>query len=395
MNSLNKYIYFSFIVFFCVGCQKGEIEQTLPNRTVIVYMIADNNLDAFSVNDINEIEKGWSDAFNGNLIVYVDRAEGAMPSHPVVYKIEHDTCGTITSKIVQIYPEQNSANPSVMNTVLSKIITDYPAQSYGLVLWSHGTAWFPSGIELNKSQSNTRKRVFPITKSFAKDGTDEMNIIDLNKSLPIKFQFVIFDACYMGSVEVLYELKNKADYIISSSTEVLSSGYPYTSVVPLLYQQTVDYSKIADTFYQSYQNLDGVMQSATISVVNTSGLSDLVQSAYNIMYDSTNLKLANYNSIQQFTLNNNKYIFDLSSFVHSISDNKTMIEQFDASLKKTVIYKASTQKILDELIISNFSGLSVFIPNPNKNNIYEFYMQYQWYKDSNYDYYFNKFHYNN
>lgn len=40
---------------FLYSCEKDNSEPpSLPVRTVIVYMIADNNLDNFAVNDINE-----------------------------------------------------------------------------------------------------------------------------------------------------------------------------------------------------------------------------------------------------------------------------------------------------------------------------------------------------
>lgn len=381
-------------LFLFISCQKDEIGEMLPNRTVIVYMIADNNLDAFSITDINEMEKGWNNATDGNLIVYVDRAEGAVPSHPIVYKIENDTSETIVSKIIKVYPEQDSTDPYVMNEVLLNIINEYPAQSYGLILWSHGSAWFPKGTELNVSKSEIRKRILPLTKSFGKDGDNEMDIIDLKKSLPLKFQFLIFDACYMGSIEVLYELKDKAEYIISSPTEVLSSGFPYTSIVPLLFKQVINYENVADTYYQSYNKLDGIMKTASISVIKTSDLYGLAQSVNQIMSDSSNLLSVNLDSIQQFTIYNNRNIFDLKDFVYSVCNDSTLLNNFNKSLNNTIIFKASTPSIFDELRITSFSGLSVFIPNFNKNNYYEFYKKYQWYQDCNYSNYFIKFHFN-
>lgn len=357
-------------------------------------MIADNNLDPFAIDNINQMEMGWNDDFDGNLIVYLDRAEGASIAHPVVYKIVHDTTQNIKSQIIAVYPEQNSADPLVMNNTLSSIIKDYPAQSYGLILWSHGSAWFPKGTELNADSTKLKARIHTITKSFGKDGLDEMSITDLSNSLPLKFQFIIFDACYMGSIEVLYELRNKSDYIISSSTEILSSGYPYTDIMPLLFQQTINYSNLANTFYQSYEKHDGVMKSASVSVANTNNLHNLAQSVSMIMEDTPNLKLADYNYIQQFTLTDNKYLFDLKDFVYSISRNDKLLENFSRNLNNVIVFKASTKKMMDELGISSFSGLSVFIPNPNKNNLYEFYEKLEWFSDSKYDLYFSKFRYN-
>ena len=390
-----NFICFVLFIFLHVGCQTDEIKESLSNRTIIVYMIADNNLDNFSIQDINEIEEGWKDDFDGNLIVYIDRAEGARPSHPIVYRIGHDTTQTIKSKIVQVYSEQNSADPVIMNNVLSQIINEYPAQSYGLVLWSHGSAWFPNGTELNNRKSNVRKFALPITKSFGKDGTNELNIIDLKNVLPLKFEFIIFDACYMGSVEVLYELKNKADYIISSSTEVLSSGYPYNLVVPFLFQQTIDYKSVANSFFESYFKLDGVMQSATVSVVKTSELTNLAKSVSEIMSDINDIKLADYEHIQQYTTNDNKLLFDLKGFITNTSQNSEKTRMFSEMLDKAVIFKVSTNKILDELVINGFFGLSIFIPNSNNNKYYDFYKQYEWFKDFGYNNYFNKFNYNN
>ena len=41
-----------------------------------------------------------------------------------------------------------------------------------------------------------------------------MNIDALAAALPVRFDFILMDACLMGSVEVVYELRNKADFII-------------------------------------------------------------------------------------------------------------------------------------------------------------------------------------
>jgi len=77
-----------------------------------------------------------------------------------------------------------------MKQVLNDIIQMYPAQEYGLILWSHGTSWLPAGSSL---------------RSFGEDSGEQMNIPDLAENLPIKFDFILFDACLMVSVEVVYD----------------------------------------------------------------------------------------------------------------------------------------------------------------------------------------------
>ena len=92
----------------------------------------------------------------------------------------------------------------------------------------HGTGWLPVGVyEEIKNQVSSR--------SFGSDNKQEMSIIELESALPIKFDFIIFDACLMGNIETIYQLRHKADVIIASPTETLVAGFPYTEVAPLLF----------------------------------------------------------------------------------------------------------------------------------------------------------------
>ncbi|MCB9427042.1 MAG: hypothetical protein H6584_08465 [Flavobacteriales bacterium] len=374
---------------FLVGsCEKNEIKTDLPLRTVIVYMIADNNLDYFSVQDINEMERGFNTSFDGNLIVYVDRGEGATPSHPIVYEIAHDTTETIASEITFVYKEQNSANEIVMSNVLSDIVTQYPAQSYGLVLWSHGTAWYPEGTNIDVSNETTVKRL-PLTKSFGKDKTNELNISKLKNVFPVHFDFLIFDACYMGSIEVVYALKDQVDYIVSSPTVVLSAGYPYAAITGLLFDPEIDYKKLAIDFFESYNSLSDALQSATVSVIQTAKLPDLAKRVADIMNDTNSLKKANFSNIQQYTANQGGFLFDLEDFISQSSSNSKLIDRFKSTLSEVIVYKIATQKIVDNLEINRFSGLSMGITANDK--YYDFYKTLDWYKDSDYYNYFDKF----
>ncbi|GHT24954.1 peptidase C11 [Bacteroidia bacterium] len=372
---------FVFIVLSLSSCERDEIEESLPIRTVIVYMVADNNLDNFALKDINEMEQGWQDDLNGNLIVYVDRAEGASPSHPVVYKIGSDTTSNVVSPIVKVYPEQNSTDKDVMFRVLSDIIVDYPAQSYGLVLWSHGSAWFPSGTNINNIG----------LRSFGRDGVDEMNIFDLKNAMPRHFDFIAFDACYMGAIEVIYELRNQTDYIIASATEILSAGYPYQQIVKQLFSHSIDYSKVANTFLQSYAELEGAMRSASIAVVKTLELNNLATKFSQIMVDTTHIQLVSNSLVQQFSTNENGILFDIDDFVTQASSNTTHYDEFNASLSHSVVYKSSTDFFLDNLQLNKFSGISIFIPDTSNILYHDFYKNFAWYQDTRYCNYFNKF----
>ena len=72
--------------------------------------------------------------------------------------------------------------------VFTTAFSHYPADSYGVVFWSHGDGWLPYNN--------------PSTRWWGQDtgnGDNRMNIPDLNEALSVAphFDFILFDACYM------------------------------------------------------------------------------------------------------------------------------------------------------------------------------------------------------
>jgi hypothetical protein len=80
-----------------------------------------------------------------------------------------------------------------------------------------------------------------------------MNIADLATCLADipHLDFLLFDACFMASVEVAYALRHYTDYIIASPTEIPGPGAPYDALVPVLCSSASAHT-IADAYYQPY-----------------------------------------------------------------------------------------------------------------------------------------------
>jgi hypothetical protein len=153
---------------FLWGCSNDEPCPT-PVRTVLIYMAADNSLSSFSYKNLESIVKGSSaSALNGgNLLVYLDASDAA----PQLLQIKAKSDGTIQKLAIKDYPEQNSADPIVMRGVFESVVSEFPAESYGLVLWSHGTAWLPYNVQ-------------PMLRSFGQDETSWMEIPELSLPRP-------------------------------------------------------------------------------------------------------------------------------------------------------------------------------------------------------------------
>ncbi len=390
------------VLFFFYSCKKDDNTTTSNTlkRTVIVYMAANNNLDFFAYQNINAMERGW-DSTMGNLIVYIAGTSNDNPAYPVVYKIQHDTTSQINSAIQWVYPPQNSCSASVFSTVIHDIENNFPADSYGLILWSHGTAWYPPGTKIASSSgfvldtNAVRQKMgiagqYPIFKSFGVDNTNEMDIIDLKNALNQKFRFIIFDACYMGSIEVAYELKNKADYIISSPTEVLSYGFPYQIMTLYLFSQPFNPVKVADSYVSFYQKQTSpVLQSASVSVVNTSQFDNLITVTRKIFSSADTLY--DVNSLQQLDVSNSGLLYDFGDLYKHLNISDSMKNELQQKLNNLVVYKNSTNQILNKLTLNSFSGLSSYILNKNDSIYYEYYKKLDWYKESGYNNFLGKF----
>jgi hypothetical protein len=334
------------------------------NRTIIVYMAADNDLDADALADIEEMKQGFSEK-GTNLMVFIDPLDEV----PYLLKI-----GNGKETYIKSYPELNSADPAILKQIIQEVIGLYPAQEYGLILWSHGTSWLPSGTQL---------------RSFGKDKGKEINLPDLAEALPIKFNFILMDACLMGSVEAAYELKDKADYLIASSTETIYTGFPYDKIIPELLNPQINLEAVAQNYFDYYNALQDAYRSATISVVETQHLPELANQL-KLLIEENAIDMGTFDrtSVQRLDIYAEQYTFDLSDFI-----NKALPEAdktaFLAQLDKAVFYKAHTPMFLSEYEINTYCGLSCYIPHPVRNDLNVYYQQLKWYKDSKLDTLFN------
>ncbi|MCD7963928.1 MAG: clostripain-related cysteine peptidase [Rikenellaceae bacterium] len=398
---LKKTLFFFLIVFTAVACRKdsesnglddkrrnGPVADT-ASRTLLVYMIAENNLNSYAYNNIQEMYDYITEAGNlareNNLLVYIDpqEADASNPEPGNVPRLMHitlDDKGNQRKDILKYYEERNSSSPAVMRSVIEDVCYYFPAEEYGLILWSHGLGWIPyedNLIDFLYSGSVARSYAFsdsdtqyvddmPLTKAFGQDGNNWMTNADMVDAIPDNlFDFIIFDACFMGSIEVLYELRNKADYFISSAAEILAEGFPYYGIMDLLLTPGNNYEQICEAYFEHYLNHEkgGSYKSATISLVKSSELEDLATAVRNIVQAdkdvASNISLSTLQKLDRY---NNRITFDLGDYIERISTASDYAE-FVKALDKTVLYSANTTSFLG-FTINKFSGLSIYVPSP-------------------------------
>lgn len=384
-NKIKPLVILLLQVVTLVSCNKEDftpIEPLQKSKAVLVYMVADNDLDFYATGNINEMEAFMAQNPNaGSVYVYIDRAKNRKTAHPVLYQISADTTAKINSKILNVYPEKNSANEQNFRTILDEVhllATSKNEHLRGLVLWSHGSAWLSNSSSLSSNRATA-------VKSFGLDQTDEndisfhseMNIRKLATSLNgYHFDFLLFDACFMASVEVFYELKNNFDYIIASPTEVLASGFPYKDILADMLGNSVNYQNITKKYVAHFQQKKGILQSASAVSIKTSELEKFAHLFKKYLLEVKDE--INTTHWLQYDQDKANFLFDLGNFI-SFLEEKQSKKELSEQFKKLVIGYHHTKLFFNKIPLENSSGISVFVPKTTiKKEEYEFYKTLSW-----------------
>ena len=358
------------------SCKKAETEEIVVvkrPKTVLLYMVANNNLSYDAENSISRLQNGYIPAEEGNLLVYKHCAG----MDPVLLHIKKGEEGTVVADTAYRFPPRVSATKSALTQALNITQALFPADSYGLILWSHGTGWIPP-LASSSSAAQEVSGSAP-QRTFGLDGKVELEIRDLAQAIPYKLSFMLMDACFMGGIETAYEVKDSVDYYIGSPAEILTESFPYHKIMQHIFKSTPDYAAVCKEYYDYYNAKSGAERSATVALMDCSKLAEVAEVAKRV-FDQYGERIASLDlSLLQpyFRGSSSKYFYDLKDLVDAIAD-ASLSAEFAAALERAVPYKASTPYFI-ELPIRSFCGVSTYVPgNPADTKLADYYKQYKW-----------------
>lgn len=359
------------------SCKKAETEEIVVvkrPKTVLLYMVANNNLSNEAENSISMLQNGYIPAEEGNLLVYKHCAG----MDPVLLHIKKGDEGTVVADTAYRFPPRVSATKSALTQALNVTQALFPADSYGLILWSHGTGWIPPLASFSSAAQEQISGSGP-ERTFGLDGKVELEIRDLAQAIPYKLSFMLMDACFMGGIETAYEVKDSVDYYIGSPAEILTESFPYHKIMQHIFKSTPDYAAVCREYYDYYNAKSGAERSATVALMDCSKLAEVAEVAKRV-FDQYGERIASLDlSLLQpyFRGSSSKYFYDLKDLVDAIAD-ASLSAEFAAALERAVPYKASTPYFI-ELPIRSFCGVSTYVPgNPADTKLADYYKQYKW-----------------
>ena len=332
--------------------------------------------------------------------------------------------GRCLTDTLRRYSDRPFTSRQRLTSLFSEVMTLAPASRYGMVVGCHGLAWVPV-----QGQRNARKRLGsqermdeednlykeekidkeglykeeridkegddlmhfevqgPVTTRFI-GGTypetqiETTDLADAMADAGLHTEYILFDACYMSSVEVAYELKDVTHYLIASPTEVISYGFPYITMGKHLLG-TPNYKGIADSFISFYSSY--YLPYGTVAVTDCTQLDALAAIAQQInaaAEEPTNAASAKHinaaaegklntatsgksapNGVQIMDGYSPTLFYDLGHLMSLKNAGTVLTTAFAEQLDKTVPYKGHTDQYFTALKdapvdIKHYSGLN-------------------------------------
>lgn len=355
------------------ACGKNDGPDGPAATTVLVYAVATNDLSDAFTDDMAEMERG----------ILAASAASRRDCRWLVYKRGFDAPPTLYEltvrgkradwRVLKTYPSSpSSLSTARFGEVMGDLRTLAPADSYGLVLWSHASGWNPAEASADES---------PSRYSFGIDYGKNMNITDLAASIPDgMFGFIWADCCFMGGIEVAWQLRDKCDVYVASPTEVPYEGAPYDIVLPMLMRPQPDVAGAARAFFEYYDAQEGDDRSATIAVVRTGLLGPVATACRALMHGREAPEPDGWQRYHRAKFGPYYDLRDMGAAYADTYGNAAALDDLRRALGDAVVYAAATPRFINLTIRpDHFCGLSSnrFADSGSEQD--EFYRSYDWY----------------
>lgn len=414
----------SLLMLSAVACDKTFDDMpgnkgTAPVRNVtsekaqvlVLYSAGFNSLCAALEDDVNDMKSGYLPlvgSMSKAVLVYsrrlseTGRYTDRTPSYLI--RLSVDGWGKVVSDTLKTWPETDEAvSASTMTDVLETVKGLYPHASYGMVFSSHGSGWLPSGyystgkitagtaglqavpyIDPNSDGSMPRVKSIGIDNITSRN-TYEMEIETFAQALPMKFDYIIIDACLMGCIEVAYALKDKCDKLVFSQAEVLEDGLcDYTTLTQRVLKPGVpDLYNLCEDSYRHYNNQDDpIYRSLTISMIDCTRLDGLAESCKSLFSKYRNqISLVNAANVQGYFRSRKHWFYDLTDILRQSGVPEEDMTDYNKAMSDCVLYNAATDTFIN-FDIRTHCGLSMYLPADGNSELDEFYKTLSWNKAS-------------
>lgn len=371
------YTWTSILLFVCcslifLSCEKEELGEAMENRkTLFMFLPWSTDLTGYFYTNIAGMEACVSrrGLEHERILVFMSTSS----TEATMFEIIHSK-GKCDRKTLKRYGTSGFTTVEGITGILNDVQEFAPAPVYAMIIGSHGMGWLPvdgtqadSLFRMKKHweyQEQPLTRYFGgLTREFQTDvGTLARGIVGAG----VKMEYILFDDCYMSSVEVAYELKEATRFLIASTSEMMAYGMPYATVGEFLLGNP-DYGSLCEGFHDFYSTYE-MMPCGTLAVTDCSELDNMaaIMKSINDRYVFDDSLQGELQGLDGYTP---VIFYDFADYVLTLCSDPVLTARFREQLERLVPYKTHTGKFYSRtkgpLPIHTFSGITISDPSTN------------------------------
>lgn len=408
------------IAMTAISCSSSwlDVEDDTDRKVLLLYSAGFNNLAGYLKDDIKDLKSGWLPGGRKEddiVLVYSHFTTSGYntPSSPTLVRLYSGRDSEVVADTLIVYPSETiSSSAGQVNKVLAYIKDNIKARSYGMIFSSHATGYLPAGYYQNEDNVLSEgitwgARMYngatavpyvepeydpslPMVKSIGQDQVGvsgsylsyEIDLADFAEAIPMYLDYILFDACLMGGVEVAYELSGKVGKLGFSQAEVLAEGLCYTTLTGhLLKNEDPDPRSVCEDYFNQYDVKTGAWRSATISLIDCSNMEPVARVCRDLFTKyADNLKEIDASKVQRFYRHGRHWFYDLESILINAGINQLELDSLHEALDRCVMYKAHTPEFMEEFEIDTFCGFSMYLPCMGSKALDSYYKELKWNK---------------
>lgn len=270
----------------------------------------------------------------------------------------------------KVYTSKNYSSMGESKTLSSFLkwgVENYPASKMGVVLWNHGGGCI-SGVCFDEKKNYDYLSLAELDAAFK----------DVSKEVSDKFEFIGFDACLMGTIEVANVIAPYARYMIASEHYGYAPGWDYYSLARKLKNNPNSSGRevgqtVVSTYYKATKGIRRAgVYDMTMSVIDLSKVDKLIDE-FNIYSKKLSSVLEDSDCLAQFAQN----VAIVDSFGHENPDegyyNLIDMEGFIRAGEEFIEGEEDVYDAINEAVVcyangrqhEKSGGISIYYPLAN------------------------------
>ena len=365
----------------CSGEDENDID-SIDKQTILLFLPwsgSENSEGLYSafLANIDSIEsaiitqKGMSDS---RLFVFLSESH----SHSTLFEVTY-SARQCQHNVVKTYDGTPYTTSAGITSILNDVKTAAPALNYAMIIGGHGCGWtyandwvaYPirnKRHEMSMSQGvqesqTTRFYGSLVDKNYA---TEIETLAEGIEQTGIKLQYLLFDDCYMANVETAYALRNATNYLVASTSEVLSRGMPYQTMWNYLAKPVPNYSSALSAFSKFYENY--TIACGAMSAIDCRKIEDVakIMKQINTSYTFAPSLVDSIQALDGFAPT---IFFDFGDYVERLCPDNRLQREATSAIKSLVKTSVHTDSLYSALFVpvyfkvEKFSGITISDPS--------------------------------